>query len=57
MEPRWYESAVKELEDALEAGQIDDATYRKEMRELNWELRDAAAEHAQAAYDDYMGGW
>ena len=56
MGPRWYESAVDRLDQDYEAGNISGEEYQAEMRELNAELRDAAADEAQSAYDDYMGG-
>ena len=55
--PRWYDSAEKQLCEALESGEITDAEFDLEMRNLNDELRGAAEEAAEAAYNDVYGCW
>lgn len=57
MGPNWYERAYDELVDDLNNGNIARSEFDAEMRELNWQLRSSAEEEAQAAYDNYMGGW
>lgn len=57
MGPNWYERACEEIESEYADGVIDYGEYHNRMRELNWELRDAAAEAANDAYEDYVGGW
>ena len=57
MGPNWFERACDELERAYAAGEIDYGTFHNEMRELNRELQDAAAEAARDAYNDYTGDW
>lgn len=55
MGPNWYERASEELEKDMEEGKIDYPTFLAQMKELNRELREAAADEAERARDDYMG--
>jgi hypothetical protein len=57
MAPRWYEKAEEQIELCYQSGQIGFDEFNRQMRELNQELRDAAHEEAERAYDDYMGGY
>jgi len=49
----WFDKAVEELENDLEAGLISQEEFRREMRELNAEFQNARFEAAQEAYDEY----
>ncbi len=51
----WYEREMKLLDEALVSGEIDDATYQAEMRNLNAELQQQAHDNAKQAYNDTMG--
>lgn len=56
MDPRTQiERAMDRLEEAEARGEISLDEMREEMRELQAEYRDAAAEAAQDVYDDWMG--
>ncbi len=55
--PNWYERAYDELVDDLNNGVITQSEFDAGMRDLRDELRAAAEEEAQAAYDNVMGGW
>lgn len=55
--PNWYERAYDELVDDLNNGVITRSEFDAGMRDLRDELREAAEEEAQAAYDNVMGGW
>ncbi|HEY8354573.1 MAG TPA: hypothetical protein VIK69_06100 [Methylophilaceae bacterium] len=55
--PNWYERAYDELVDDLNNGVITQSEFDAGMRDLRDELREAAEEEAQAAYDNVMGGW
>ncbi len=57
MGPNWYERACEQLEQDYADGRIDYGTFHNEMRELNNELRQAAQDAADDAYDGYMGDW
>ncbi len=52
--PRWYDSAIEQLENDLQEGAISDAEFEKEMRNLNSELQESAQEAADHAYSDVM---
>ncbi|MCP4101725.1 MAG: hypothetical protein GY750_09915 [Lentisphaerae bacterium] len=45
------------LEEQLANGEITNAEFNKEMRELQRDHRAAAEEAAQEAYDNVMGCW
>lgn len=49
----WFDKAVEELETDLENGLMTQEEFRTAMRDLNAELRDARAEAAHDAYNDY----
>ncbi len=51
----WYDNAVTSLENDLAAGNITDAEFQAEMRALNDEMRGAAEDAAEQAYNDTMG--
>ncbi len=53
----WYDRAEEELEDQLERGEITNAEFRSEMRELRSELQGQAEDAAEEAYNDTMGCW
>lgn len=55
--PNWYERAYDELVDDLNNGVITRSEFDAGMRDLRDELRAAAEEEAQAAYDNVMSGW
>ena len=53
----WYDRACQELEEQYEAGEISLKEFNREIRELNAEFREYAADEAQRHYDDIIGGW
>ena len=53
----WYDNAVDSLENDLAAGDITAAEFKVEMRFLNDEMRGAAEDAAEQAYNDKMGNW
>ena len=55
--PNWYERAYDELVDDLNNGVITRSEFDAGMCDLRDELREAAEEEAQAAYDNVMSGW
>ena len=57
MGPNWYEREEDRLVEAVNNGEISNADFDKEMRNLNDELRGAAEEAAEQAYNDAMCTW
>ena len=57
MGPDWYEREEDRLCEAINSGEISRSDFDKEMRNLNDELRGAAEEAAEQAYNDAMGTW
>lgn len=57
MGPNWYDRAEQQLVDDLNDGRISQSEFNNEMRELNRDLRQAAEDAAEDAYNSYMGGW
>lgn len=61
--PGWYGRSVDELDAAVNNGEISDAEYLAEMRELLWEREDELAAEDEMAADDAArdnvlgGGW
>lgn len=55
MPPRWYESAIEQLEDDLAEDRISPAEFEKAIRELNDELRQEEEDAADAARRDVLG--
>lgn len=53
----WYELAEKQLWHDYQAGLISQAEYNEEMRQLNRDYRDAAAEAAWGAYERELDNW
>ena len=53
----WYDKAVDELERQVDAGEISQKEFHKEMRELNYELESVAEEAADRARRDVLGDW
>jgi len=53
----WFDRAEDELCAALNRGEITQAEYQREMREIAAELRAQAEDAAEQAYNDTMGGW
>lgn len=51
----WYERAIKEIEDDLEAGNIDNDEYHARMRDVENELNQEAEEAAEGARSDVLG--
>ncbi len=52
-----FEKEEQYLEEQLANGEITNAEFNKEMRELQRDYRAAAEEAAQEAYDNEMGCW
>ena len=50
--PKWVDDAEDQLVADLNAGNIDRATFDREMRSLHNELRGMAEDAAQDAYDN-----
>ncbi len=53
----WYERAEDELVRQVNDGEISEAAFRAEMRDIRDAIRQEAEEAAEAAYDDVMGRW
>ncbi len=53
--PRWFDRAEEQIESDYEAGLIDAKEYQAQMRDLRDELREAAQDEADRAYQDFMG--
>lgn len=51
--PRWFDKAEQEIETSLENGEIDNAEYHSQMRDLQDELQCNAEEAGNQARDDY----
>jgi len=56
MGPKWYDDACDQLAESVNNGEISDAEFHREMRELNAELRDAAEDAAENAYHGFLDG-
>lgn len=55
--PNWFDREEDQLVSDLNDGLITRNEFNAAMRNLREELRQAAQEEADAAYDAYMGGW
>jgi len=51
--PRWADNQEQEIEQSYENGEINNAEYNRQMRDLRDELRGCAEEAADQARDDY----
>jgi len=49
----WYERAEKQLEEALDNGEISDSEFNDQMRDLNAEYEQARHDAAAEAYENY----
>lgn len=52
-----FEREEQALEDELASGQITQAEFHEQMRDLERDYRDAAHEAAQDAYDRELEDW
>lgn len=52
-----YEYQESLLEKALKNGEITEAEFREEMRQLQMDMEQQAEETAEQAYNDVMGNW
>ena len=57
MSMTWFEKAEIELEESYERGEISAQELRDGLRDLRDEMRGAAEEAAENAYNDAMGDW
>jgi hypothetical protein len=59
MSPNWnaYDREVEQLERDLADGAITMEEFRRQMRDLNDDLREAAREEADNYYRDMTGDW
>ena len=53
----WFDKAAEDLDELHRAGQITDAEYSEQMRNLRAEFNDAANEAAEDARTEYLGNW
>lgn len=54
--PKWYDTAVNELEDALETGAITQKQYKLFVRDLNEELEEVSYSSSYDPHEE-RDGW
>lgn len=57
MSYNWIEREEEYLEEQLNSGEISNAEFSKEIRDLHRSYREEALESAQCAYDNEIGRW